>query len=615
MPDIEVTTGVNTAGFKSGLDELRAYSEATFSGISGLASGLVGAFSINTVVSFAKGIFDLAGRIEDLSERFGVSTKFIQEWSAVGEESGVTMEDLALDLNKLAISISRANAGNADALEHFRALGVSAADLKNLTPEEIWTRISHSSMEAADMVAIFGRNALALIPVLKAVADGSSKLGKAIDDDLIKKIDTAGDRWTRVMAQGTVRGGTFLGQLVKIGEKLEKVIPMGILMNKLTDDGSGADGGQVAAARAAAAKEKAQADAASAVSLVQREESLRSRLAKLDEERAERQRSNEEQRNVLLARRNEILNMIGEGGLDEEAGLKASVALAENRNEIDAVNVKITHDQAAAAKEVANERQKSADAAERAAEAHAKEAAVASLDLADSRENTRELEAQLSGHEEIAKQLKIAYDFEKLIAEARAAGHTALAEQLTTEKNLNLEVEKRAAAEKKAAAEQQETLSEYYARAAKAGFTVGNTESLSAGHTTAQLGPKARALQAAGFFVTEAALNAARDPHTGAISDDALARAIVQNSQATGNGTRNLSFAEQLRSDQLARQFSTQQAAQAAANTVLAAAAAAAARSALGADITRNGAGNSTLLQQILAQLQSTHQVITPPPG
>ncbi len=612
MPDVRISAGIDSSSVKTGLAEIRAYAKETFASFDSIgksfAGGFLGGVGIGSIVSFAKGVFDLAGHIEDLSERFGVGTKFIQQWAGAGEEAGVSMDDVAQALNKQTIAISRANNGNEQLVRDFQALGVSVGDLKNLTPEQIWEKISHSSMNAASMVEIFGRNALSLIPVMKSVADGTVPLGEAIDDNVIKKLDSAGDAWTRAEKRGEVRGGNLLGYLVQIGEKFKNISPFAIGIDKLLGTGDAPAGSQKVRSFQRDDPEEARAREQETV----REESLRDRLAKLDEDRAARQRTNQEQLNFLLAQRRSIMETVLQGGATEEESLKAGVALAENRNAVDAVNSKISKDQAETEKKITAEREKAAEQAEREAEARAKAAAQARQELADSLENSAELREQLAGHEDIAKQLKISYDFNLRINEARAAGNKDLASQLETEKQLTLEIAKQEAAAKRREEEAK--------RIAQASVIAGRTtEAVRSGQTSIDLSalPKTQALLAAGVSGTllGAAQAEARNPLTGVVTDDALATALSRLSASTRNGFRNLSSVEQTRVDQLNQQFAASQSALAAQNSIAAAAARDSRRENLTAEILRVGSGDSQLLKEILEQLRITHSVITPPPG
>lgn len=624
MPDVVVTTGVDTSGFKTGMAELRSYGTKTFSG---LKSEVAGALAGASLVQYGRNLLEYGDRIQDLSERFNVSAESIQHIGNAAAQNGSSLEGVASAFGKLAVAQSKANGGSAEAVRHFAALGITIDDLRRLSLDDLMLKIGQSSGNAADVIAVLGRNGQELIPTLQGIADGSIDIASAIDNHTIKSLGDLSDRLEKLKQDAAA---TFAPVLVSAAEAVGKAFhnmgeALGVGIRALqigpkqalaefkeglviedainaareqqkkaaterrhnaggaagddppanADDGTGGGGGASANAdslreQLAAAQEKqyrASLDAAG-------------KLADIDLERTRLQ----EQLNALAA--------IGGGQDGEEEKIRLSMLDLDGQSlatqkEIDKIK---------------------ADIAEKAD----KQALAAAADLADSRENTRELQAQLSGHEEIARQLKLAYDFDKLINAAYAEGNDALAAQLTTEKALSLEVEKRASAQKKSDQEKTESLDQYYARAAAAGYTVGNTESLSAGHTSIQLGPKALALQERGFFITQAAVTNARDPRTGAVDDDALARAIVQNSNATGNGTRNLSFTEQLRVDQLDRQFAEQQAAQAAANSNAAAAAAAATRAQLGTAVL---SGNDAVFQQILAQLQQMNQVITPPPG
>lgn len=187
--------------------------------------------------------------------------------------------------------------------------------------------------------------------------------------------------------------------------------------------------------------------------------SLRERIAKIEEDTAGKNRSDEEQLAALQQRRvdltNAMLTAYGEidgKEADEKTKLQATLALAETNAEYGKLSAKIEQDKADAAAKVTKEREKEAYAAQQ--------------NLADSQEQNKELELQLSGREDLADRAKIEYDYEQKIKDAKdakataeaqgfddvAATNQALIEQLTLEEKNALAAHDKAEAEKQAQA-------------------------------------------------------------------------------------------------------------------------------------------------------------------
>ena len=81
-------------------------------------AGAVGiAFSVGAIKDFIGSVFDAAGAVKDLSEEWGVSTQFVQQWSAAAQQSGVETEQLGKSIQFMTEKLSRELARVCRALE------------------------------------------------------------------------------------------------------------------------------------------------------------------------------------------------------------------------------------------------------------------------------------------------------------------------------------------------------------------------------------------------------------------------------------------------------------------------------------------------------------------
>lgn len=183
--------GLDTAGFKAGLKEAH-------SAFSQLAGRIGVGLSVAGITAYTKGIAEYGARVSDLGKRYQVSTDAIQKFGNAAEQNGSSLEGMAKGFNKLDIAISKALGGNTKILESFAHLGVTVADLRTLTPEEIMLKLGRSSLNAADMVKVLGKSALELVPTLKGLANGTIEMGEAIDKHLIEQLKEADKRLTRL---------------------------------------------------------------------------------------------------------------------------------------------------------------------------------------------------------------------------------------------------------------------------------------------------------------------------------------------------------------------------------------------------------------------------------
>ncbi|HEX3817035.1 MAG TPA: hypothetical protein VHW03_01965 [Chthoniobacterales bacterium] len=457
-------------------------------------------------------------------------------------------------------------------------------------------KIGTSSLNAADLVAVLGRNALALRTTLANLADGSQALGDALDPALTGKLKSADDTFKIFGQTVEIRGARVLDVLTKIGNVAKYIFPEGWLIDKAAgtplettrppvrkfptpDDETapvgvssgdygepGGAGGESDEDRLSAAYEKQYTDALGPAQ----------KLEEIDV-----------QRGKLQDRLNELA-AIGGGEDGEETKIKLQlVDLDTQRGTI--------QDQINASLDEQGDKEFQAQ----------KDAAQATE---DAQERNEELYQELQGHDDIAAQLKIEYDFNQKINQAISAGNTDLAEQLETEKQLTLEKQKQAQAE-----EDEKDALDAYNHAA--GVTSNTTNALRlGGATSADLSglPKSLALAQSGFVISQQAIALATDPATGQISDEALAAQIVQYNQETNFGQNNLGWQQQLAADKAAQNVARTQGAQVASDQQ---------RAALLSSITAPGGGGLDaafsgqlfpLLQAILTRLDETHEAIKP---
>lgn len=210
--------GLDTTGFKAGLRE----AHSAFSQLAGKMSAMAGV-SIG-VAGLEEGVrkaVEYGARIQDLSERFHVSAESLQKLGNAAELHGSSLEGVAKAFNRLEIAQSKALDGSTRQIQAFSNLGINVEDLRKLSPEEIMVKLGASSLDAADMVAILGKNALELIPTLKGLADGTIKYGKAISNLNIQKLKEADDAWKRLGQNLEIGSGHAVGAIFNLFDGLK----------------------------------------------------------------------------------------------------------------------------------------------------------------------------------------------------------------------------------------------------------------------------------------------------------------------------------------------------------------------------------------------------------
>jgi hypothetical protein len=177
-------------GFLSGF-------KGAIGGIGHVFQGALGAigvsFGIHEVFEFIKGIVEQGARFEDLSRRTGVSVEVLSSLGFQAQKTGTDMEVLAKSIGFLEKNREKALAGNTQLRASFEGLGVSLEQLKSLSVEQLLTVIGNSSSNAADSIAVMGKNALAIRPLLDDIGRGAVDFNKHLNDADAKNLKAVED--------------------------------------------------------------------------------------------------------------------------------------------------------------------------------------------------------------------------------------------------------------------------------------------------------------------------------------------------------------------------------------------------------------------------------------
>lgn len=231
MSDVRVkVTAQNETrtGFQQALGDARKFGQEARKSIGGglggigaeIRSSLVGALAGIGIGQFVRSTFEQFGRINDLSQQFGVSAETLQRFGQVAAESGSNIEQVAIAFSTLTRNLQSAQSGTGAQAEALQKLGLSAADLANLSPEQAFLKLSDALAGASnrneayaaalDLIGARQRN---LIPLLQqgsaAILEQANQVQVA-SDEIIAKADEVGDRFARLGQQLTAALGPVL---------------------------------------------------------------------------------------------------------------------------------------------------------------------------------------------------------------------------------------------------------------------------------------------------------------------------------------------------------------------------------------------------------------------
>lgn len=163
--------------------------------VAGLATAITGISA--ATVSAAKGVAEYGDNIDKASQKLGVSSNFYQEWEAVLQHSGTSMDSMSATFKKLAVASQDASKEQVAA---FEAIGLSMEQVSSMSTEELFSSVinglqgmEEGTERTALATELLGRGAMELGPLLNTSAedtqgmiDAVHKLGGVMDQDAVK---------------------------------------------------------------------------------------------------------------------------------------------------------------------------------------------------------------------------------------------------------------------------------------------------------------------------------------------------------------------------------------------------------------------------------------------
>lgn len=163
-------------------------------GISAFTSVATAAVNVGkTLVQNTGQVAAYGDNIDKMSQKMGISAEAYQEWDAVMQHSGTSMETLKASMKTLSLSAEKGN-------DAFKALGITESELANLSKEGLFDRVisglqgmEEGTQRTAIASALLGRGATELGALLNTSAEDTQKmrdrvheLGGVMSDEAVK---------------------------------------------------------------------------------------------------------------------------------------------------------------------------------------------------------------------------------------------------------------------------------------------------------------------------------------------------------------------------------------------------------------------------------------------
>jgi hypothetical protein len=150
-------------------------------------------------------------QLDDLSKRTGVSSRTLQEFQYVAEQSGTSLDALTNAMTRLARANDDAINGSKQVAEAFQRLGIDAAQLASLPLDRRLEVVADALADVANIgertalaTRILGRGAAELLPLFANGAEGIRRFrnevestGTVLTDQQIRALGDANDAWAK----------------------------------------------------------------------------------------------------------------------------------------------------------------------------------------------------------------------------------------------------------------------------------------------------------------------------------------------------------------------------------------------------------------------------------
>jgi len=195
-----------------------------------VGTALLGVFGISlggAGLAFAKFTADV-DKLAKTARKLGITTQALSQLGHAAELTGVTSTQLALGLQRMTRRVAEAAQGSGEAVKALNELGLSAAELTKLSPDEQFKRIADAMKNVASQsdkvrlgFKLFDSEGVALINTMEGGSEAiegmmkeADRLGKTIDEKTAKSIEEFNDALVRLKASATGLGITMGGPVV-----------------------------------------------------------------------------------------------------------------------------------------------------------------------------------------------------------------------------------------------------------------------------------------------------------------------------------------------------------------------------------------------------------------
>lgn len=215
------------AGMKGVINDTAGSTDTFGKSMSFLQSGL-GAFGVTlgaaAVVGFGKSLLEDADALVKMSDKTGMSIENLQRFQIVGDDVGVTVEQMSSAINQFQ---NRMEKGSTELMAGLADLGLSISNIKAMSPDQQFIAISDAIREIKDPAEqtriafeLFGKAGVEMLPALKKGFDDVKDAAAVMSEETVRKMDEAGDKialWWRNFKGYAAEGIVAFVDMAKTG--------------------------------------------------------------------------------------------------------------------------------------------------------------------------------------------------------------------------------------------------------------------------------------------------------------------------------------------------------------------------------------------------------------
>ncbi len=240
LGSLVVSLSAETAQFTNALNRASYTAQKNFKDITSFAKTAAGSlaalYGVGTFASFINQQIELADKLDDLSQKLGISAEELSKLQYAAKFSGVDIGGLQVALTRLSKGMAEAANETGTAYKALNAMGISVKNadgsLKSSTQvlgevADAFAKYEDGAGKTALATTIFGRAGAELIPMLnegskgiKAYGDELQRFGAVVTNDAAAAAARFNDNLDRIKTVGTALGQSIANNIIPYLNKL-----------------------------------------------------------------------------------------------------------------------------------------------------------------------------------------------------------------------------------------------------------------------------------------------------------------------------------------------------------------------------------------------------------